>query len=409
MQLPIFIGLRYAGARRRSQLVSFLSAISVTGLIVGVALLLAVLSIMNGFDRELRERILGLVPQAAVFERGGMTNWQAVVDTLLTDERVAAAAPFVQVDGLASHGTATAPVLLYGIEPEVERSVSKITDYISEASLKKLQANSSYVLLGKEVAKKLHLNAGDKFMVVVPDATGSTKAPHIEYFELLEVIHSRTELDNSLALTSLQQAARLAGRGDAVTGVRLKLKDIFEAPEVVYENLIKLGVGFYGTNWKRTHYNLYHAIHMSKNLVGLLMSLIVAIAAFNIISTLIMVVVDKQGDIAILRTLGASTRTIMLIFIVQGSFIGLVGTIIGIAVGCGLALVAQDILQLLQFLFAVEFLKSDVYPLTYLPTEIKIADISQVGLTALALSFLATLYPAYRASKVQPADALRYE
>lgn len=409
MRLPFFIGLRYAGARRRSQLVSFLSAISVAGLIVGVALLVAVLSIMNGFDREMRERILGLVPQAAVFERGGIQDWQGVVARLQQDPRIVAAAPFVQVDGLASFRNQTAPVLLYGVNPEAEALVSRVTDYISPQTLHRLSTEKENLLLGASLASALGLSIGDRFMVVVPDMQGSGRAPHIAYFRLLDTIKSHTELDNTLALASIADAAALSGSLHTVTGVRIKLKDLFAAPEVVYQNLLTLGPGFYGTNWTRTHGNLYQAIRMSKNMVGLLMSLIVAIAAFNIISTLVMVVVDKQGDIAILRTLGATTRTIMAIFMVQGTFIGILGTALGIIAGCVVALIAQDILHLVETLFHVQFLKSDVYPLTYLPTEIRMSDLVQVGATALCLSFLATLYPAYRASRVQPAVALRYE
>ncbi|WP_028886859.1 lipoprotein-releasing ABC transporter permease subunit [Teredinibacter turnerae] len=409
MRFSFFVGFRYAGAKRRSQLVSFLSGMSVAGLMVGVGLLVAVLSIMNGFDREMRDRILGLVPQAAVFERDGIEDWRAVMETLKKDSRIAGVAPFVQVDGLASYRNNTAPVLLYGIDPASETNVSRILEYVDEQSLAALDASSENLLLGASLAGKLGVAQGSRLMVVIPDNHGSTSAPHIAYFKVSALIKSNTELDNTLALASLASVAHLTGNPSTVTGVRLRLNSIFSAPQTVYENLVKLGPGFYGTNWTRTHGNLYQAIQMSKNLVGLLMSLIVAIAAFNIISTLIMVVVDKQGDIAILRTLGATTKTIMMIFVVQGTSIGLVGTFLGVIFGCGLAFVAQDILQLLEAIFHVQFLKSDVYPLTYLPTEIRLSDIARVAFTALGLSFLATIYPAYRASKVQPAESLRYE
>nr|WP_075185362.1 lipoprotein-releasing ABC transporter permease subunit [Teredinibacter haidensis] len=409
MPFPFFIGLRYTGTRRRSQLVSFLSGISITGLVVGVALLVVVLSVMNGFDRELRERILGLVPQAAIKYRSGLDDWQYVIDTVKGDDRVVAAAPFVQLDGLVSYKRKTEPVLLYGIEPSLEPSVSQIEKYIQSETLERLSATESTVLLGAAIAEKIGATLGDKLMVVVPGSDSHHSSAKIEYFELIGIIHSKTELDNTLALTGIKQAATLAGMPGKVTGVRLKLQDLFSAPSVVYQSLIKLGVGYTGTNWTRTQGNLYHAIHMSKNLVGLLMSLIVGIAAFNVVSTLVMVVVDKQGEIAILRTLGASTKSILSIFIVQGSFIGLLGTTLGIAIGCILALLVEDFVQLLETLFHVQFLKSDVYPLTYLPSEIRAGDLLHIASTALFLSFLATLYPAWKASRVQPADALRYE
>lgn len=407
--LSVMIGLRYAGARRRSRLVSFLSAISIAGLVVGVALLVVVLSVMNGFDRELRERILGLVPQASIKHRQGMTDWQRVINEVSRDQRIRGAAPFVQLNGLVNYRRNTEPVLLYGIEPSLESAVSTVGNYISAETLARFSANEPVLALGASVAEKLGMQVGDKLMVVVPDSQNQKAAPVIAYFELAAIIRSQTELDNTLALIPLQQAQQLSGNPSVVTGVRLALTDLFEAPEVVYEHLVKLGIGYTGNNWMRTHGNLYHAIQVSKNLVGLLMLLIVGIAAFNLVSTLVMVVIDKQGDIAILRTLGAGTRTILMVFVVQGSFIGLMGTAIGIAVGCGLSLVVEDFVSLLEHSLHVQFLKSDVYPTTFVPSEIRIADLVQVSVITFALSFLATLYPAWKASRVQPADALRYE
>jgi len=406
-RVSFYIGMRYTGARRRSQLVSFLSAISITGLVVGVALLVVVLSVMNGFDRELREKILGLVPQAAIKYPGGMRDWQSVKAQLDKDPRILASAPFVQLNGLVSYRRQTESVLLYGIDPKLELSVSNIGDYVSKPALNAFANQPNALLLGAAVAKKLGVSLNDKMMVVVPG--GADSAPRIEYAQLVAIIQSNTELDNTLALTSLAFAAELAGYPGKISGLRLKLEDLFEAPAVVYENLMQLERGFSGTNWIRAQGNLYQAIQMSKNMVGLLMSLIVGIAAFNVVSTLVMVVVDKQGDIAILRTLGASTRTILGIFIVQGSFIGLLGTLLGLGIGCLMALGVEQFVQVLEALFHIQFLKSDVYPLTYLPAEIRSTDLFDIGSTAVLLSFLATLYPAWKASRVQPAEALRYE
>ncbi|SMF31035.1 lipoprotein-releasing system permease protein [Alteromonadaceae bacterium Bs31] len=404
---PVFIGLRYSSARRGDQLVSFLSGISITGLVVGVALLVVVLSVMNGFDRELREKILSLVPQAAIKHRQGIEDWQSLTSTLKEDPRIVAAAPFVQQMALVSFNKKTEAVVLYGIDPQQEKAVSEITRYVDEARLAELEAVPS-ILLGAAVARKIGVTEKDRLLVVVPNANASI-APEIQYLQVLGIIQSNTELDNSLALTSLALAAQLSGSPDEISGIRLKLNDLFDAPDVVYDNLVKLGPGYTGSNWTRTHGNIYHAIQMSKNLVGLLMSLIVGIAAFNVVSTLVMVVVDKQGDIAILRTLGAGTKSILAIFIVQGSLIGLFGTLMGIAVGCLLALGVQDFVQILESLLNYQFLKSDVYPLTYLPTEIRMSDLVRVFLTSFSLCFLATLFPAWKASRFQPADALRYE
>jgi len=407
MNLPFFIGLRYTGAKRKSQLVSFLSAVSMSGLIVGVALLLLVLSVMNGFDRELREQILGLVPQAAVMHREGIEDWQSLKAKMEMSPGVKAAAPFVKLQGLVSHQGETSAVTLFGIDPEAERSVSLITKHLNAEQMQRLDNENGQIFLGVGIADKLKVEVGQSLLLVVPNGDG--KSPQLSYFTLGGIIESKTELDGALAITSLGQASELSTHPGRVTGIRLKLHDLFDAPKVVYSELVQLGQGYYGTNWTRTHGNLYHAIHMSKQLVGLLMLLIVGIAAFNVVSTLVMVVVDKQGDIAILRTLGAGSNKIMAIFMVQGSLIGVIGTSVGVIVGCLLSFGIKGFVGWIESALDIKFLHSDVYPLTYLPTQILLSDVLYVAGTALGLSFLATLYPAWRASRVQPAEALRYE
>ncbi len=409
MNLPFYIGLRYTGARRQSRSVSFLSGVSMAGLAVGVSLLILVLSVMNGFDRELRERILGLVPQAAIYHRQGIDDWRALRTQLEASPDVVSASPFVQLEGLVSHGKASMFVALYGFDPEAEQHVSLINDYVTPAVQKSIQSGDAVLLLGKLVAEKLGVDVDDKVMVVVPDKRRATRTPKIAYFRVAQIIESQTELDANLALTSLHHASALSSQPDRVSGLRLKLFDLFDAPRVVYQLNAELGAEYYGNNWTRTHWNLYQAIQMSKNLVGLLMTLIVAIAAFNVVATLVLVVIDKQGDIAILRTLGMSSRRIMGVFMVLGAAIGIIGTLAGVALGCGLALGAQSFVSAVESLFHVQFLQSDVYPLTYLPTEIRWADILSVTITALIMSLLATLYPAWKAARVQPAEALRYE
>lgn len=408
--LPVVIGLRYTGAKRKkSQLVSFLSGISITGLVVGVGLLITVLSVMNGFDRELRENILGLVPQAVINHNDGIAQWQPLVESLTADKDIQAAAPYVQTYGLVAVGKQAEPVVLYGIEPEYELTVSRITDFIEPNVLASLTLGDPGILLGKDLAAKLKVSIGSKVMMVVPGADSGRAAPKTGYFKVLGLVDSKTELDATLAITSITNSLPLTPHPQAVTGVRLKLNNLFDAPYVVYRHLMELGPGYSGNNWTRTHGNLYHAIKMSKSLVGLLMSLVVAIAAFNVVSTLVLVVVDKQGDIAILRTLGITTKQIMAIFITQGTTIGLIGTAFGLLVGCVLSMLVQQIVRIVEALFGVQFLKSDVYPLTYLPSEILLSDILSVGITAFVMCFLATLYPAWKASRIQPADALRYE
>lgn len=408
MKLPLFIGLRYTGAKRNSQLVSFFSGVSITGLVVGVGLLITVLSIMNGFDRELREKILALVPQAAVYERGGIADWRQLQDRLEARPRILAAAPFVQLEGLVSHRGRAEPVVLYGVAPEEEAKVSRLAEFLSDETMHTLRELPDQLVLGYTIAQRLGVSEGEQLLLVVPGERAGT-APRIHYFTLLKVLHTQTELDNSLAISHLTSAARLTSTPDRITGMRLKVDDLFAARDIVWRSLSELGRNYYGTSWQNTHGNLYQAIHMSKKLVALLMSLIVAIAAFNVVSTLVMVVVEKQGDIAILRTFGASTRDIMAIFVVQGTVIGIIGTCLGLVCGLLLSLLVQPLVRLCETLLGVHFLKSDVYPLTYLPVEINLHDILQVGVTALIMSFVATLYPAWRASRTRPAEVLRYE
>ncbi len=408
MIVPMFIGLRYTGRLQKNQFVSFFSGVSICGLIVGVGLLIAVLSIMNGFDRELREKILGLVPQAAVYQREGVEDWQALQTKLEQQPRVIAASPFVQLEGLVSFRGKAEPVSLFGIEPEEEASVSRLQEFLTLEVQNQLKQNSKNLVLGKTIADRLALQDGDEVMMIVPSEQ-SGHAPKIEYFTVLKILHTQTELDNTLAITSLLTAAKLSGSPNKITGMRLKVDDLFDAREIVWRAVVNLGSQYYGSSWLNTHGNLYQAIHMSKKLIALLMSLIVAIAAFNVVSTLVMVVVEKQGDIAILRTFGASTHQIMAVFIVQGCLIGLVGSGLGVAFGVMLAKFIQSLVTLLEHALNTQFLKSDVYPLTYLPTEISWHDLLQVGLTALIMSFFATLYPAWRASRTVPAEILRYE
>lgn len=408
MNLPLFIGLRYTGSSRKNQFVSFFSGVSISGLVVGVGLLVAVLSIMNGFDRELRLKILGLVPQAAVFQRGGIEDWQALQTQLESREKILAAAPFVQLDGLVSYRGKAEPIALYGVQPEQEVRVSRLNEFLPEDVQTQLMSDDPQLVLGGAIAEKLALNEGQQVMIIVPNAEPG-RAPKIAYFNLLKILTTQTELDNSLAITSLHGAARLSGHNERVTGMRLKVENLFEAREIVWDAIVSLGYDYYGSSWLNTHGNLYQAIHMSKKLIALLMSMIVAIAAFNVVSTLVMVVIEKQGDIAILRTFGATTRQIMGIFVVQGTVIGIVGSALGVLFGVVLAKLIQSIVALLESLFNTQFLKSDVYPLTYLPTEISLDDLLQVGITALVMSFLATLYPAWKASRTRPAEVLRYE
>ncbi len=404
------LGTRYGMSRRHSQLVSFISRLSTAGLVIGVALLILVMSIMNGFDRDLRENILGIMPQASLYHRQGIANPDELIAQIKQDKRVVAASPFVQIHGLLSLGKKVAPVALFGVDPTQEHSTSKLENYLPEGTFARLAAAENGVIIGRGLADKLGAGLGDMISLIVPTANSeSQQAPRIKALEVVAIINSHTEIDNSLGLMLLDQASALSATPGKVTGIRLKVIDLFAAPEIVYQLVGQLPSGYYGASWMRTHGNIYQAIKMSKNMVGMLLFLIIAIAAFNLVSTLIMVVVDKQGDIAILRTMGASTAEIMGVFMIQGGLIGVVGAGLGLLLGAGLSAVVTPAVQLVEKLFGIQFLHSDVYPTSYLPSDFHWGDALYVVVTALVISFFATLYPAWRASRVQPADALRYE
>lgn len=408
-KLTLYIGARYGISRRHSQLVSFISSLSTIGLVIGVALLVLVLSIMNGFDRELRERILGIMPQATLYHSEGIVDPAPLLEQVLSYPRVVGAAPFVQLQGLVSHQKRVMPVNLFGIEPERELQMSALKNYLPVAVFDELTASPQGIVLGKGIADKLQLVEGDSLTLIIPARGNARAAPRISMLKVIGILNSGTEIDQHLGLMGLQHASALSDYPGRVTGLRLQLDDLFAAPWVINAIVNDLPVGYYGSNWTRTQGNLYEAIQMSKRLVELLLFLIIAIAAFNLVSTLIMVVVDKQGDIAILRTLGASTGEIIGIFMVQGGLIGVIGTSLGVLLGVLLSLCVTDLVQWLEGVLGIQFLQSDVYPISYLPSNLQWGDVGQIALTALVISFFASLYPAWRASRVQPADALRYE
>jgi lipoprotein-releasing system permease protein len=408
-RLMLLVGRRYAVSRRHSQLVSFISSVSIAGLIIGVALLILVLAIMNGFDRELRERILGIMPHAAVYHRDGIAEPQKLLEEIRRHPEVQAAVPFVRLQGLLSRHRQVAPVELYGIEPEDQHQQETLGRFLPEGVLATLTQRPQGVVLGTGLARTLGVEPGDRLTLVVPRRGRDVVAPAVSALEVLAIFDSGTEIDNNFALTGLERASELSEFPGSVTGIRLQVHDLFRAPVVVSELVRELPMGFYSSDWTRTHGNLYQAIHMSKRMVGLLLFLIIAIAAFNLVSTLIMVVVDKRGDIAILRTLGASSVEIMGIFMVQGGLIGLIGTGLGVVIGVLMALGVTDFVLWLERLLQIQFLHSDVYPINYLPASIHWPDVFQVAVTALVICLCASLYPAWRASRVQPAEALRYE
>jgi len=409
--IPFWIGLRYLAAKRRNHFISFISLSSMIGMTLGVAVLILVLSVMNGFDRELRERILGMVPHAVLYKYGGIEDWQVLATQVEGLPGVAAAAPLTRLQGMLGYGGRVQGVMITGIEPEVEGRVSILPEHMTEGALNSLQPGAFGVVIGELLARHLKVGLGDKITMMLPEATLSPAGvlPRIKRVTVTGIFSVGAELDSNLAVINIEDARKL-GRIDAqAQSLRIRFNDLFDAPAGIWEIVDELDGRYSGTDWTRTHGNLFQAIRMEKTMIGLLLLMIVAVAAFNIVSTLIMVVTDKQSDIAILRTMGATPKTIMGIFMVQGLSIGVVGVLLGSTLGIIGALTISDLIAFIERLFQFQILSADVYFISYLPSQLKLLDVAIVVGASLTISFLATLYPSYRASKVQPAEALRYE
>ncbi|MBY4675271.1 lipoprotein-releasing ABC transporter permease subunit [Marinobacterium arenosum] len=408
----IFVGLRYTAAKRSNHFISFISLASMLGLMLGVAALIVVLSVMNGFDRELKQRILGMVPHATISEYGkSIADWRPLLAELEQAPTVVAAAPYIQAQAMLTNRGAVQGALINGIDPAYERKVSILSQHMAAGSLEALEQQSFGIVLGELLARYLGVSVGDKVTLVLPEASVSVAGviPRLKRFTVVGVFAVGAELDASLGYIHLRDAAKIKRLGDQIDGIRLQFDDLFEAPRQVRELAAGLPGYFRASDWTRTHGNLFQAIQLEKRMIGLLLFLIVLVAAFNIVSTLVMVVTDKTADIAILRTMGATPGLVMRVFMVQGSVIGVVGTLLGTGLGTLLALTISDLISWLEDTFGIQFLNADVYFISYFPSELRLADVLVITLSALLISFLATLYPAWRASRTQPAEALRYE
>jgi len=366
---------------------------------------------MNGFDRELRERILGMIPHGVIYERGGVQDWQALADEIESYPGVVAVAPLTRLQGMMAYQGRVQGAMVTGIDASAERRVSILPDHMVEGDLESLQPRSYNVVLGEILARRLNLVVGDKVTLMLPEATLSPAGvlPRIKRLTVSGIFSVGAELDANLAVVDLVDAKKLARLNGQAQAVRIKTEDLFRAPQIVWQMVNRLEGVFSGSDWTRTHGNLFQAIKMEKTMIGLLLLIIVAVAAFNIISTLVMVVTDKQADIAILRTMGATPGLILRIFMVQGLAIGLVGVALGTLLGVLAALTISDVIAWFEQVSGIQFLSGDVYFINYLPSQLLWSDVAVVVCCALLLSFLATIYPAIRASKVEPAEALRYE
>ena len=410
------IGLRYTSARKPgggNRFISFISLISMLGLALGVAALIVVLSVMNGFQKELRTRILGVASHAQISGADGeMENWQLAVDRVARHPRVVAAAPYVQQQGMLSFDGQVKGAMVRGILPAEEDRVADFARHMKVGALERLQPGEFGIVLGAELAYALRAFAGDKVTLIAPQGmvTPAAVLPRLKQFTVVGIFEvGMFEYDSGLALLHMADAQKLYQMNDRVSGVRLKLDDLFVAPTVVRELAGSLGQELRVSDWTRNHANFFRAVQIEKNMMFLILLLIVAVAAFNIVSTLVMTVTDKRADIAILRTLGASPGSIMRIFILQGTLIGVIGLVLGIGGGVALALNVDVVVPALERLMGIQFLAKDVYYISDLPSDLHWSDVWIIASVSFTLTVLATLYPSWRAARVNPAEALRYE
>lgn len=371
-RLPLLIGLRYVRAKRRNHFISFISLTSMLGLMLGVAVLILVLSVMNGFDHELRTRILGMVPHTKIESRTGLVEWEALAEQLTQRERVIGAAPYIQQQGMFSVAGRNEGAMVNGIHPEWEDRVSIIGRHMRQGSLDDLVPGEWNVVLGSMLARHLGVGVGDRVTLLVPEAsiTPAGVFPRLKRFTVSGIFSVGADLDANLAYANIEDMQTLARLGDAVGGLRLELDDLFAAASETRAIVNELGPGYRGVDWTFSHGNLFQAIQMEKRMIGLLLTVIIAVAAFNIVSTLVMVVTDKHADIAILRTIGATPRSIMGIFMVQGMAIGVIGILVGVGLGVLLALTISDLIGGVESLLGIQFLDAGVYFISDLPSRL---------------------------------------
>jgi lipoprotein-releasing system permease protein len=413
MRYELSVGLRYTRARRRNRFIGINSAVSMIGIAVGVWALIVVLSVMNGFQREVRTRILGVVSHLQILaDDNRLEDWRGVQKAVAQHPRVIATAPFVQAQAMLSSGQAVRGAVVRGVVPDEEDKVAELGRHMRSGSLDALKPGEFGVVLGADLARSLGVLRGDKIALIAPQGvvTPAGVIPRLKQFTVAGVFEAGiSDADAGLALVHMADAQVLYQMGESVSGVRLKLDDLFAAREVAYELLAKLPRDVFASDWTRSHANFFRAVEIEKRMMFLILALIVLVAAINIISTLVMAVTDKQADIAILRTLGAAPGSIVQIFMVQGMVMGVIGTAIGVVTGVVTALHVDRIVKTIEEIFAIKFLSKDVYMIPDLPSDLQANDVLWIAGMALVLSFLATVYPSWRAGRVNPAEALRYE
>jgi lipoprotein-releasing system permease protein len=413
MRYELLIGRRYLRASRGNRFISFISVISMVGVAIGVAVLIVVLSVMNGFEQELRGRILSLTAHATIsgFD-GRITDWRSLVTKAQENPEIIAAAPYIEDQVLLVAGDKSSGAAVAGVLPEEERKVAAIAERMREGSFDALTPGSFDIVLGAELAKALNVTVGGRVVIATPQPviTPIGVMARMRTFKVIGIFESGMyEFDRNFAYIHLADAAKLYRMGKDVTGLRLKLQDMFAAPRVVRDLALSLGGGYYIDDWTRKHANFFRSIQLTKSVMFVILLLVVAVAAFNIISTLVMVVKDKQSDIAILRTIGATPRSILAIFMTQGTTIGLIGTLGGVALGVLIATNLESLVHGLEAVLGTQFLDAKVYFMSDLPATVQWPDILKISATAFGLCCLSTLYPSWRAARTQPAQALRHD
>jgi lipoprotein-releasing system permease protein len=413
VRYELLVGLRYTRAKRRNHFISFISLISMAGIALGVMALIVVLSVMNGFQQELRTRILAVVSHVQLTGPGNrLEDWRRVAEGALQNPRVREAAPYVNAQGMLTFGQAVRGAIVRGVLPDAEERVADIGRHMRKGSLGALAAGEFNIVLGGELSRALGAFVGDKVALIAPQGqvTPAGVIPRLKQFTVVGTFDiGMYEYDSSLALVHLEDAQKLYQLGGATSGVRLKLDDLFAARAVAQEMTAQLAPGVYASDWTRSHANFFRAVEIEKRVMFIILTLIVAVAAFNIVSTLVMLVTDKQADIAILRTLGAAPASIMQIFIVQGAMIGVIGTLLGVVGGVLLGWNVDTVVPAIENALGFKFLAKDVYYISDLPSDVQLRDVATIGIVSLVMSLVATIYPSWRASRVNPAEALRYE
>ncbi len=411
--LELNIGLRYTRAKRRNHFISFISLVSMLGIALGVWALITVLSVMNGFHNDLRDRILAVASHATVTEYNGvLADWQSAAARIGEHPEVVASAPYILGQGMITRSNQVHGALIRGIEPGLEADVSQVLDSMVEGNADALQPGNFSIIIGRPLAQNLGAQLGDKLTLVAPKGrvTPAGLLPRMKRFTLIGVFEvGAYQYDSALVLLNMEDAALFLGLQESVSGLRLTLSDTFEAPRIRGELMDMTGGDYYVRDWTQDNVSFFSALKVEKRVMFIILTLIIMVAAFNIVSTLVMLVTDKQADIAILRTLGMAPGSVMRIFMVQGTVIGVIGTLIGVVCGVLTALNIADIVAVVERAFEIEFFPSDVYAISGFPSEMRSSDVIGVLLMSLGLSFLATLYPAWRASRLDPAEALRYE